>query len=51
MEELDAAGLLATPARPAPRQIEFEDIVRLTYLRCVIKVPPPHPPRLQNPCG
>ena len=39
MEELDAAGLLATPARPAPRQIGFEDIVRLTYLRCVIKVP------------
>jgi hypothetical protein len=30
--ELDAAGLLATPANPSPRPMAFPDLPRLTYL-------------------
>lgn len=36
--ELDAAGLLATPARPHPRAFTFADISRLRYLDAVLKV-------------
>ena len=36
--ELDALGLLATPARPRPRPLEYEDLAQLRYLACVIKV-------------
>jgi hypothetical protein len=39
-EELDAMGLLATPARPSPRPLRYEDLAELAYLGCVIKVPP-----------
>jgi cytochrome P450 len=35
--ELDAAGLLATPARPHPRPFAFADISRLRYLDAVLK--------------
>ncbi len=30
--ELDAAGLLATPANPSPRPMAFSDLPRLAYL-------------------
>ncbi len=36
-EELDKHGLLAK-AGSAPRNIEYEDLSKLTYLNCVIKV-------------
>lgn len=36
--ELDAAELLVTSARLQPRPADFEDISRLPYLKCVIKV-------------
>ena len=36
--ELDAAGLLATPARPRPRPFTFADISKLRYLDAVLKV-------------
>ena len=33
--ELDAAGLLASPANPRPRAMAFADLPRLTYLEAV----------------
>lgn len=36
--ELDACELLVTPARPQPRTPEYDDLPRLNYLKCVIKV-------------
>ena len=39
MEELRRLDLLATPQRPSPRPIQWDDITRLTYLNAVIKVP------------
>ena len=36
--ELDEAGLLVTPQRPAPRAMEYSDLARLTYLGWVCKV-------------
>ena len=38
--ELDAAGLLVTPARPRPRPFAFADISKLRYMDCVLKVHP-----------
>lgn len=38
MEELRSNGLLATPEKPTPRPIEWDDIQKLTYLNAVIKV-------------
>ena len=35
--ELDAAGLLASPARPNPRAIEYGDLAKLVYLQAFIK--------------
>ena len=35
--ELDAAGLLVTPARPHPRPFTFSDISKLPYLDAVLK--------------
>ncbi len=35
--ELDAAGLLVTPARPRPRPLAFADISKLRYMDCVLK--------------
>ena len=35
--ELDAAGLLVTPARPHPRPFTFPDISKLPYLDAVLK--------------
>ncbi|KAK9827618.1 hypothetical protein WJX81_006830 [Elliptochloris bilobata] len=35
--ELDALELLVTPARPQPRELEWADLGRLTYLQAVIK--------------
>ena len=37
-DELDEAGLLARPGSPEPRQLQYDDISRLPYLGCVIKV-------------
>ena len=37
VSELDALGLLATPARPEPRQLEYEDVSKLMYLTNCIK--------------
>ena len=36
-EELDAAGLLAKPGCPPPREMEFEDLKKLPYLTAVAK--------------
>ncbi|KAK9832710.1 hypothetical protein WJX81_002799 [Elliptochloris bilobata] len=36
-KELEAAGLLVTPARPCPRALEFADLAQLPYLQAVIK--------------
>ena len=38
--ELDSLGLLATPQRPRPRAMVYEDLARLQYLSWVVKVPP-----------
>lgn len=38
VEELGGLGLLATPDKPVPRPIEWDDIQKLTYLNAVIKV-------------
>ena len=38
VEELRSLDLLATPAQPAPRPIQWEDVSKLTYLNNVIKV-------------
>lgn len=35
--ELDAAGLLATPANPKPRAVEYSDLAKLPYLGWVCK--------------
>lgn len=35
--ELDAAGLLATPARPEPRRLEWADLNKLVYMQAFIK--------------
>ena len=35
--ELDAAGLLVTPARPRPCPLAFADISKLRYMDCVLK--------------
>lgn len=37
VSELDELGLLATPARPEPRQLEYEDVSKLAYLTNCIK--------------
>ena len=37
-EELASLGLLATPERPKPRPLEWEDLSKLVYLNAVIKV-------------
>ncbi|BDA43874.1 Cytochrome P450 3A11 [Coccomyxa sp. Obi] len=37
VDELASLGLLATPAQPQPRPIEWDDISKLTYLNAVIK--------------
>jgi hypothetical protein len=37
LAELDELGLLATPTRPTPRDVEFEDLAKLTYLSAVVK--------------
>ncbi len=37
LEELRAIGLLATPANPNPRDLEYADLASLPYLRAVIK--------------
>jgi len=46
--ELDAAGLLVTAARPAPRALTFDDLGALPYLAAVIKARalPARPPRV-----
>ncbi|KAK9916023.1 hypothetical protein WJX75_007417 [Coccomyxa subellipsoidea] len=36
-EELASLGLLATPERPKPRPLEWEDLSKLVYLNAVIK--------------
>ena len=36
-EELQQAGLLATPNQPRPRDPDYADLGHLTYLSCVIK--------------
>lgn len=36
-EELQQAGLLATPEEPQPRDPDYADLQNLTYLSCVIK--------------
>ena len=41
MAELDALELLVTPARPQPRELEWADLGRLTYLQAVIKARQP----------
>ena len=38
VEELKSLDLLATPMRPQPRPIQWEDVPKLTYLNAVIKV-------------
>ena len=35
--ELDALGLLATPANPHPRQLDYGDVSKLVYLNNCIK--------------
>ena len=40
MAELEAAGLLATPEAPEPRQLAWSDLGNLPYLQAVIKVAP-----------
>lgn len=37
-DELDALGLLATLGRPSPRPLVYEDLAKLTWLGCIIKV-------------
>lgn len=41
MEELDGLGLLVTEERPSPRELEYADISKLTYLAAVMKATPP----------
>ena len=37
VEELDRLGLLATESRPQPRELQYEDLSKLTYINLVIK--------------
>lgn len=37
VEELRQHGLLATPEQPQPRDPDYADLDKLTYLSCVIK--------------
>ena len=47
LAELDAHGLLVTPARPNPRPLEWDDLGKLTYTNSCIKVElAPSPPVL-----
>jgi hypothetical protein len=41
--ELDACELLVTPQRPHPRNPSYEDLIHLTFLKDVLKVPIPLP--------
>lgn len=43
LAELDALELLVTPSRPQPRELEWADLGRLTYLQAVIKARRPAP--------
>ncbi len=36
--ELDSLGLLVTPERPTPANLEYADLSKLTYLSAAIKV-------------
>jgi fatty acid synthase len=36
-EELDSLGLLATPQRPTPRELQWEDLKALPYLTAATK--------------
>ena len=38
MEELRLLDLLATPERPRVRNLEYDDLGKLHYLSCAIKV-------------
>lgn len=38
VEELHCLELLATPDKPQPRPLQYEDLSKLTYLNLVIKV-------------
>jgi len=56
--ELDAAGLLVTPARPAPRAFAYADISKLPWLDACVKArarrPPAAlaaPPTAASPCA
>ena len=40
MKELDSLGLLTTKERPRPRELQYEDLSKLTYLNLVIKASP-----------
>ena len=40
LAELDALGLLVTPERPNPRQMEWDDLGKLSYTNACIKVLP-----------
>ena len=40
VKELDGLGLLATKERPRPRELQYEDLSKLTYLNLVIKASP-----------
>ena len=40
VEELEQAGLLATPQQPEPRALQYGDLSRLSYLNMVIKARP-----------
>ena len=40
-DELEALGLLATPANPHPRQLEYDDVSKLVYLNNCIKASRP----------
>ena len=37
LAELDAHGLLVTPQRPTPRQLEWDDLGKLTHINNCIK--------------
>ncbi len=38
LEELKELQVLASPECPSPRQLDFQDLSKLTYLTCCIKV-------------
>ncbi len=40
--ELDSLGLLVGPSRPKPREMEYADLSKLTYLSAAIKAGPIH---------